>query len=767
MQEKVKDAPTSEFKWVGTRAVRPDGVDKVTGRARFGADLAMQGQLVGRVLRSPHPHARIRSIDTSAAAKLAGVKAIVTRDDFKDQPSEFIPAGERMINYRDVVRNVMAREKALYEGHPVAAVAATSAAIAKQALKLIKVDYEVLPHVIDVVEAMKPDAPLLHEDMITAGVEPAPKTPSNIAKRIEFGAGDVEAGFRQADVVIERSFTTKPVHQGYIEPHACVASVSEDGQADVWVTTQGHWIVRAHCARLLGWDVGKIRVTSSEIGGGFGGKTVVYLEPLALALAKKAHRPVKMVMTREEVFRASGPTSGAHVRVKIGARKDGRIVAAEAELKYQAGAFAGSPVQPGAMCAYAPYDLENVKVVGYDVVTNRPKVAAYRAPGGPISEFAVESALDELAGRIGMDPIEFRLKNAAKQGTKAAYGPKFGPIGLVETLEAAKSHAHWRTPLGKNQGRGVASGFWFNIGGETSVSLSLNEDGTLSLTAGTVDIGGLRASLCMMAAEELSVPLDKIRVQIGDTGQLGYNFLTGGSRATFSSGMATVEAAREVMKEACKRAAKLWELPEDAVEYKDGAVRPAGPNAGKHNPMSLAEIAGIAGKTGGPIAGYARINAHGAAPSFATHIADVEVDPETGKVTVVRYTAIQDAGRAIHPSYVEGQYQGGVAQGIGWALNEEYIYGEDGKLQNPGFLDYRVPVASDLPMIDTVIVEVPNPRHPYGVRGVGETPICPPMAALANAVAAATGVRFTDLPMSPPKVLKALDEARAKGAAKI
>jgi CO/xanthine dehydrogenase Mo-binding subunit len=767
MQEKVKDAPTSEFKWVGTRAVRPDGVDKVTGRARFGADLAMQGQLVGRVLRSPHPHARIRSIDTSAAAKLAGVKAIVTRDDFKDQPSEFIPAGEMMINYRDVVRNVMAREKALYEGHPVAAVAATSAAIAKQALKLIKVDYEVLPHVIDVVEAMKPDAPLLHEDMITAGVEPAPKTPSNIAKRIEFGAGDVEAGFKQADVVIERSFTTKPVHQGYIEPHACVASVSEDGQADVWVTTQGHWIVRAHGARLLGLDVGKIRVTSSEIGGGFGGKTVVYLEPLALALAKKAHRPVKMVMTREEVFRASGPTSGAHVRVKIGARKDGRIVAAEAELKYQAGAFAGSPVQPGAMCAYAPYDLENVKVVGYDVVTNRPKVAAYRAPGGPISEFAVESALDELAGRIGMDPIEFRLKNAAKQGTKAAYGPKFGPIGLVETLEAAKSHAHWRTPLGKNQGRGVASGFWFNIGGETSVSLSLNEDGTLSLTAGTVDIGGLRASLCMMAAEELSVPLDKIRVQIGDTGQLGYNFLTGGSRATFSSGMATVEAAREVMKEACKRAAKLWELPEDAVEYKDGAVRPAGPNAGKHNPMSLAEIAGIAGKTGGPIAGYARINAHGAAPSFATHIADVEVDPETGKVTVVRYTAIQDAGRAIHPSYVEGQYQGGVAQGIGWALNEEYIYGEDGKLQNPGFLDYRVPVASDLPMIDTVIVEVPNPRHPYGVRGVGETPICPPMAALANAVAAATGVRFTDLPMSPPKVLKALDEARAKGAAKI
>ncbi|MDX2204953.1 MAG: xanthine dehydrogenase family protein molybdopterin-binding subunit [Hyphomicrobiaceae bacterium] len=766
MQEKVKD-PATEYTYVGTRPVRPDGVDKVTGRARFGADLSLPGQLTGRVLRSPHPHARIKSIDTSAAEQLAGVKAVVTAADFRDQPSEFVPAGEMMINYRDVVRNVMAREKVLFEGHPVAAVAATSASVAKQALKLIKVDYEVLPHVIDVREAMKPDAPLLHDDMITQGMTPAPTKPSNIAKRIELGLGDVAAGFAAADIVIEREFDTKPVHQGYIEPHACSATVSEDGQAELWVSTQGHWIVRAHCARLLGWDVSKIRVTAAEIGGGFGGKTVVYLEPVALALARKSGRPVKMVMTREEVLKASGPTSGAYIKVKMGIKKDGTMTAAEAQLLFQAGAFQGSPVQPAAMCAFAPYDIANVKLVGYDVVSNRPKVAAYRAPGGPIAEFAVESVVDELAQKVGMDPIALRLKNAAKQGTRAAYGPKFGPVGFVETLEAAQAHAHWRTPLGPNQGRGVAAGFWFNIGGETSVSLSLNEDGTLSLTAGTPDIGGLRASLCMMAGEELAVPLEKIRVQIGDTGQLGYNFLTGGSRSTFSSGMATVEAAREVKREACKRAAKLWELPVEAVEYVDGKVRPAGPNAGKHTPMTLAEVAAMAGKTGGPIVGYARINAHGAAPSFATHLCDVEVDPETGKATVIRYTAVQDAGRAIHPSYVEGQYQGGVAQGIGWALNEEYIYGPDGRLQNAGFLDYRVPVASDLPMIDTVIVEVPNPSHPYGVRGVGETPICPPMAAVANAIANATGLRMLELPMSPPKVLKALDEARAKGTARM
>src|SRR6266581_1106841 len=298
---------------VGTRTIRPDGVDKVTGRARFGADFDLPGQLIGRVLRSPHAHARIVSIDVSKAAALPGVKAIVTRDDFADQPSEFVPAGEMMMNYKDVVRNVMAREKALYEGHAVAAVAATSAVIARSALKLIDVKYEVLPHVIDVVEAMQPGAPLLHNDLFTVGVEPKPEKPSNIAKRVEIVQGDIEAGFKQADVVVEREFKTAPVHQGYIEPHAALATTSEDGTTELWCTTQGHYVVRAHCARLLGLDIGKVRVTATEIGGGFGGKTVVYLEPLAIALSRKARRPVKMVMSREEVFKASGPTSGATV----------------------------------------------------------------------------------------------------------------------------------------------------------------------------------------------------------------------------------------------------------------------------------------------------------------------------------------------------------------------------------------------------------------------------------------------------------------------
>ena len=752
---------TKTLKWVGTRPLRPDGVDKVTGRARFGADLHVPNMLLGKVLRSPHAHAVIKSIDTSKAQALPGVKAVVTRDDFNDLPSEFVPAGEMLINYRDMVRNVMAREKVLYDGHAVAAVAATSNAVADEALSLIEIDYEVLPHVIDVVAAMEPDAPVLHDDLFTVGVEPAPDKPSNVAKRMQIGHGDVEEGFAKADLVIEREFDTRAVHQGYIEPHACLANVSEDDQAELWCTTQGHYIVRGHCAKLLGMEVSKIRVTASEIGGGFGGKTVVYLEPLAMALSRKTCQPVKMVMSREEVFRATGPTSGANVWVKIGVTNDGRMTAGEAVLKYQAGAFQGSPVQPGCMCAFAPYDLENVKVVGYDIVTNRPKVAAYRAPGSPISEFGVESVMDEIAGRLGIDPIELRLRNAAKEGTQAAYGPKFGPIGLVKTLEEAKAHEHYKAPLGPNQGRGIAPGFWFNIGGDSCATLNVGEDGTIALVAGTPDIGGSRASLALQAAEALEIDVEKIRPIIGDTSSLGYTFLTGGSRVTFACGLAVIEASKKVVQQLRERAAKIWDIPVDAVVWEDGMARPAGSNAGDFDPLSLGDIAQAAGKTGGPIVGQASLNATGAGPSFATHMVDVEVDRETGLVQILRYTAIQDAGKAVHPSYVEGQMQGGAVQGIGWALNEEYIYDDKGCMENAGFLDYRMPVCSDVPMIDTKIIEVPNPNHPYGVRGVGETPIVPPMAAIANAVENATGIRFTELPMSPPRVLAALEEAAA------
>jgi len=753
-----------QLKVVGTRPVRPDGVDKVIGRAAFGADFSVAGMIHGAVVRSPHAHARIKSIDTSKAEALKGVKAVITAADLPEIPSEEAFVGEGPVNFRDVSLNTLARGKVLYDGHAVAAVAATTPSIAAEAARLVEVEYEVLPHVIDVEAAMADDAPVLHEDLITSGVDPKPTKASNVAKRMEFKLGDSAAAFSKADVTVERTYHTAPVHQAYIEPHACVVSMNSDGQAQIWCSSQGQFMVRAFCAKLMGIDIANIRVTPLEIGGGFGGKTLVYLEPLALALSKKSGKPVKMVMSREEVFRGSGPTSGGTVKVKLGATKNGRIVAGECEVLLQAGAFPGSPIGPALMTPFAMYDLSDVTIWGYDVVSNRPKVAAYRAPGAPISTFGVESAVDELAKTLGMDPLELRLINAAKDGTKAVYGPTLKNIGYVETLEAAKDSGHWTSdigeaPKGKKRGRGIASGFWFNIGGESSGATYVNEDGTVTVVSGNPDIGGSRASMAMMTAEVLGIDVARVRPIVGDTASVGYSFLTGGSRVTFATGMAVTQSAEQARDELCKRAALLWEIDADAVEWRDGAAHPAGENAGKFDPMSLEEIAAKSARTGGPITGKASINAQGAGPGYATHICDVEVDEETGHVTILRYTAIQDVGKAIHPSYVEGQLQGGAVQGIGWALNEEYVYDKNGRLDNPGFLDYRVPVASDLPMIETILVEVPNPRHPFGAKGVGEAPIVPPMAAVANAIERATDVRMADLPMSPPKVRAALDRA--------
>ncbi len=749
------------FKWVGTRPIRPDGVPKVTGRALYAADFTMPGALIGRILRSPHAHARIRSIDTSKAAALPGVRAVVTAKDFPEQKFEYVGPERVAVNFWHVTRNVMAREKALYEGHAVAAVAATDAATAEEALSLIAVDYEVLPHVIDVDEAMKPDAPLLFADMITRGIEPAPTRPSNISKRLEFKIGDLDAGFAQADVVIEKEFKTAAVHQGYIEPHACCVRVDPDGQTEVWSSSQGHFVVRALTAKLLNMPVGDVRCAPAEIGGGFGGKTVIYLEPVAALLSQKSGRPVKLTMTRDEVFKASGPTSGSSMRVKMGVTKDGKITAADGLFKFQAGAFPGSPVMNACLCAFSPYAIENARSVGYDVVCNRPKSAAYRAPGSPISAFAVESVIDMLAKKIGMDPLELRRRNAAGPGTPMIYGPKLAHGGYLETVEALINHPDYKKPLGKNQGRGVASGYWFNGGGESSASVQINADGTVLVATGSVDVGGSRASMALMAAETFGVDYDRVRAIVADTASIGYTHVTGGSRVTFATGMAVVQTCKKLVDELRARAAMIWGVDVEGVVWEDGCAKPASSNVGDFAPLSLKEIAGKAALTGGPLTAAASVNAGGQAPGFATQFCDVEVDPETGKVTVLRFVAAQDVGKAIHPAYVEGQIQGGVTQGIGWALNEEYIYDPKGHMDNPGFLDYRCPVASDVPMIEAVLIEVPNPAHPFGAKGVGEVNICPPMAAIANAIENAIHRRLTELPMSPPKVLAALADGAA------
>jgi len=742
-----------KFRWVGTRPIRHDGVDKVTGRASFGADLSFPDMLWGRVLRSPHAHARIAGIDTSKALALPGVKAVVTAADLPKLPSVEAGGGEGAANMRDLSHNVLARDKVLYHGHALAAVAATSDEAAEQALAAIEVVYEPLAPVLSIDAALAPGATLLHAELRTRGAD---ANLPNVASRIVFSRGDPEAAFAAADIVLERSFETQTVHQGYIEPHAVVARTNADGQSVVWCCTQGPFMVRAYCAAVLGLELSQLKVIPSEIGGGFGGKTTVYIEPLAVLLSRKTARPVKMVMSREEVFRATGPAGAARVLVKLGAKRDGRLVAGTARLWYEAGAFPGSPVQAGAMTVLAPYALDHFLIEGFDVVVNKPKTAAYRAPGAPQAAFAVESLLDELAQQLGLDPIELRLANAATEGTQAPYGPRFKKIGMVETLEAARAHPHYHAPLGPNQGRGVAVGFWFNGGMSSSAELHLTEAGSAVVATGNPDIGGSRVSLAILAAEELGIDVQKVRPVVGDTESVGYTDMTGGSRVTFATGIAVIEAARDVVRQLRARAAKLWDCDPAQVAFVDGRCVPVEGSGLAREPLSVAEIAGKMGSTGGPINGQAQLTARGAGPGFATHLCDVEVDRETGRVDVIRYTAVQDAGRAVHPSYVEGQMQGGAAQGVGWALNEEYVFDARGVLENPGFLDYRMPVASDLPMIDTVVVEVPNPGHPYGVRGVGETPIVPPLAAVANAVARATGVRMRALPISPPRLLAAL-----------
>ncbi len=750
-------AEAVDYKQIGSRPVRPDGVDKVTGRARFGADLVLPNMIYGKVLRSPHAHARIKSVDVSGALAIDGVMAAISGSDFPGGTSGGEVVGEGGGTVDDVAKNVMARDKVLYHGHAVAAVAAKTSAIAESALAAIKVEYEVLEPVLDVVAAMAEDAILVDENQYT-NLPEKPEKPSNIANVGHLERGNVGEGFEQADVVIEREYKVPMAHQGYIEPHACVASIDETGRGTVWLSTQGHFDARAATASILGRNIADLKFVASEIGGGFGGKTVVYLEPLAILMSEKANRPVKMQMSREEVFRATGPTSGTVTRIKVGLKNDGSITAAQAWSAFEAGAFAGAPHMPGIMSIYAPYDLENFVVDAFDVLVNKPKVAAYRAPGAPQTMHAFECALDEAAIALDMDPLDLRLKNAAEEGTTAPYGPKFPAIGFKACIEAAKKHPNYTKPVPEGAGRGVSAGFWFNVGMQSSAEVNINENGTVMVIEGSPDIGGSRASMCLMAAETLGVEYDKVRAQVGDTESTGFCNVTGGSRTTFATGMAVTQACEDVIAECKQRAAKLWGVDDDQVEWEDGSAVPGpGVNADV-KPMSLAELAGSAAKTGGPIQGRASLNAQGAGASFAVNFADIAVDKETGKVDVLSYTAIQDAGTAIHPAYVEGQMQGGAAQGIGWALNEEYIFNADGVMENPGFLDYRIPVASDLPMIDTEIVEVPNPSHPYGVRGVGETPIVAPLAVCGNAVSRAVGLRLTDLPLSPPSILAALDD---------
>ena len=756
--EQNKVLSNKEYKVVGTRPVRPDGADKVTGRAQYGADLQLTGLFYAKTLRSPHAHANIKSIDFTKALALEGVKAVVSAKDFpKTKDTANYGLGDSPMNY--FRGNILADKKVLYKGQAIAAVAATSVHIAEAALSLIEVKYEVLDAVLTAPQGMAKNAPILHDDLFTKEFGKQTKINSNVAEHFQHKMGDLDKGFSQADVTVERTFDTATVHQGYIEPHNVTALWNDDDRIHIWTSTQGAFTVRAAVAEALAVPVSQVKATPMEIGGGFGGKINIYEDPVAALLSKKVgHKPVKMVMSRAEVFEGTGPTPGSHVTVKIGVKNNGKIVAAKADLRMEAGAYPGSPVAAGAMCVFTAYDIANVTIDGYDVVVNKPKTAAYRAPGAPNAAFATEQVIDELAEKLNVDPLEFRLQNAAKEGTRRADGPTHPRIGCVEVLEAMKDHNHYQSPLtpaknGGKVGRGVGIGFWFNIGMQSACNITVNADGTVNLVEGSTDIGGSRASIAMQAAEVLGISYDSVKPTVVDTDSVGYTAITGGSRTTFATGWAAYEAANDVKAQLIDRVATIWGVEPDSVEMQEGVIKS---KTDTELNMTFKDLSAQLNDTGGPIIGRGAVDPAGAGGSFCGQIVDVEVDPETGKTEVLRFTVVQDAGKAIHPSYVEGQMQGGSVQGIGWALNEEYHYSTDGKMNNATFLDYRMPTSLDLPMIDTVIVEVANPGHPYGVRGVGEANIVSPQASVANGIKAAVGVRMQKMPMNPATIMEKL-----------
>ena len=758
------------YRVIGTRPIRPDGIEKVTGRAQYGADIKLPQMLYARLKTSPHAHAIIKKIDVSRALALPGVEAVVTSADFPESTSieRAGPGRGGEFPRRYVIGNFLAVEKVLFFGHPVAAVAAISQHIAEDALALIDVEYEVLPPVMTAQQAMEPGAPILHSNMRTAeplGIASDSDTPTNIASHVQVSTGDIDAAFASADVIVEDEFHTATFHQGYIEPHAATATWSPDGSLTVYSSTQGIFtIVREPLGTILQMPPSRIRVVPMEIGGGFGGKNRQYCEPIAAVLSKKTGKPVRVSMTREEVLLATGPTSGTYMRARIGAKRDGTIVAAQIWMAYEAGAFPGSSVGGGTNTVLGPYDIPNVRIDGYDVVVNRPRNAAYRAPGVPQPTFAIESLVDEMAERLEMDPMEFRLKNAAREGTRRPNGVVLATNGNIEVMNRLKNSAHFRSELsGDYVGRGVAVGFWNSGSGVHSINAAVGSDGLVTLNGAAVDIGGLRATEAMAMAEVLQIPYEDIKVRTVDTDSIGHTNGTGGSGTGSGTAASVVAVATQIKGRMIERAAKIWSIDAAQVSYGPGGAL-AGPDDadGKPRALTFKQVASQMNGTGGPISGHADNGNAGGGPAFTAHIADVKVDPDTGKVELLRYTAIEDVGTAMHPSYVEGQIQGGVAQGIGMALTEEYFYDDKGVLRNSSLLDYRMPTALDLPMLDTILVEVPNPAHPFGVRGVGEPPIVPVMGAISNAIYDAIGLRMRSMPATPRAVLEALLERDGK-----
>ena len=760
----------SEYAVLGKRVTRVDALEKVTGAAQYGGDVHLPGMLHGKFVRSAHPHAKILNIDTSEAEKLPGVRAIVTQDD--------VESGRR----------VFATDKVLYLGEPIAAVAATDPDIAEEAADLIKIDYEVLPAVQDVMEAIQPEAPRLHSDdtkdgparrAIRADLRKLERDKSqedhsaeiaelsaqlealeedvyyNVSAETHSAAGDVEQGFAESDLVVENTYVIPRVHQTYMEPHVSVADVESTGKVTVWASTQGPFAIRSGIAGTLGIPLNQINVVATTMGGGFGGRFGVALTHVpAVLLSQKTGRPVKIQMTREEEFTDGRPAPGCVIKLKTGVTNDGTILAREGLAFWDSGSVSGASIG-STIRLRGVYKFPHLKVDAYGVYTNKSGTAAYRAPGTPQVAFAGESQLDDIARKLNLDPVEFRLKNMRVEGDPVPAGPNEPKVGYKETLQAVADAVDWKNrTTGPNQGWGVAIGDWTNGCGPGGMFVSIHEDGSARIFHGSMDITGTDTALAQIVAEILTLSYEEVAITRGDTDSAPYATGSGGSVVTFTMGNTAKLAAEDTRRRLLELAAERLNTNVESLELKDGKVSTI--EADPPKSIGFGELAAYSlSTTGGPIVGKGSFARKPSTPALAAQIAKVEIDPETGRIKVLKMAASQDVGFAINPMAVEGQIEGGAVQGYAWATMEEMQYNEAGNV-NPGFVDYRVPTTADLPTVESVIVEVEAPDGPFGAKGVGEPPITPTLATMANAVADAVGIRITELPMKPEKVVDAL-----------
>ncbi len=750
------------YRTVGKPVPRIDGVGKVTGRTLYTDDMVLPRMLHAKVLGSLHAHARISSIDATAARNHPGVEAVVTAAELP--PHKKDPSNRRQV--------IFAEGEVLFCGQPVAAVLAGDPHVAEEALALISVEYEELPAVLDPLAAMKEDSPLVRSPLgevdrseerghVTVNVEQeeAKGKASNTSGQISFTRGDVEAGFGEADRVVEGSWRSAMVHQSYIELHSTIADYDVAGELSVWTSTQGPFQIRDALCQALDLPQTKVRVTPMEVGGGFGGK--IYLtELMVAALAMIVRRPVKYIMSRKEDLQAATPSPQVVVQLKAGMKGDGTLTAIQARLIYDCGAFPGAPMLPGCLLLGGYYRCANLGIQGYEVMTNKVSVGALRAPGTYNATFAIESAIEMLAAELGLDPLEARLKNVVEEGDPLPSGQPYPRIGARQCLEAIGDSAIWKERSESRKrphtGVGLALGGWLGGLQPSTATVQLNGDGTISVIVGAADITGTNTSFAQIAAEELNVPLSMVNAATGDTKTAPYAGISAGSKTTFIVGRAVKAAAEQAREQILAIAANPLEAAPEELEMADGVVRVKGNEEksltfARIGTMSTAFAARYA-----PVMGTGTVAASKQAPGFTVQTAEVEVDPETGIVTVLRYAIAQDVGFAINPLSVAGQMQGGASQGLGVALSEEMQYDEKGRLLNPNLLDYRLPTTQDLPPIEAIIVEVPSEDGPYGARIVGEPSIVAGPAAVANAVADAIGTRVHEVPITPERVLRAL-----------